>query len=168
MEKVIPIVPLRRWPAASFATPLNLIRRGTGSAGTTWDGEDTICPAACGSAATAVVAALFGAAGSCADRAGVGRRKNKLDTKTPRERVQMFIRSPTQIGAKWKHEGARRVNEEMGHSLMCGDRQELHSVKSGQTLTFAKSPFDQRPVRTALLNKVRLSLSNRLSPGLVL
>jgi len=43
------------------------------------------CPAACGSAATAVVAALLGAAGSCADRAGVGRRKNKLDTKILRK-----------------------------------------------------------------------------------
>jgi len=43
------------------------------------------CPAACGSAATAVVAALLGAAGSCPDRAGVGRRKNKLDTKILRK-----------------------------------------------------------------------------------
>src|SRR5208337_170149 len=94
MEKVIPTTPLRRWPVASFATPLNLISRGTGSAGTSWDGEDTICPAACGSAATAVVAALFGAADSCADRAGVGRRKNKLDKKTPRERMQRFIEPP--------------------------------------------------------------------------
>ena len=71
MEKVIPTTPLRSWPEASFATPLNLIRRGTGRAGTTWDGEDTLCPAACGSAATAVVAALLGAAGSCADSACV-------------------------------------------------------------------------------------------------
>src|SRR5271157_4103053 len=154
MEKVIPTVPLRRWPAASFATPLNLIRRGTGSAGTTWDGEDTICPAACGSAATAVVAALFGAAGSCADRAGVGRRKNKLDTKTPRERMQMFIRSPTQIGAKWKHEGARRVNEEMGHSLMCGDRQEPQgkatpNLNCCKIASLTMSAITQTTLRTA-------------------
>jgi len=31
------------------------------------------------------VAALLGAAGSCPDRAGVGRRKNKLDTKILRK-----------------------------------------------------------------------------------